>query len=410
MKLNKDQTTLISELLEFYDNSDDQFFLLAGQAGVGKTTCMKFFAEEILSRNRKTKICMSAPTNKAVAVLNDSVKLPDLTYKTIYSLLGLRMMATGEIKELTDSGNDSVGNYDLVIIDEGSMVSSILIDYIFKKTKLADTKIIIIGDKEQLPPVGELESPIWKTFPLGYELTEVMRHQNAILEFVQSIRGKIKPELVSPGKPVYIDVTENSFVGKIRFLAEKGAFHAGTAKAIAWRNVTVNALNEIIRDSYKLTQSNDKFVIGDRIVIKEPIVISDVTVAATDEEGQVESVSITNHTLYPMLKAWKVGIRLDSDRSLVMSYVIHSDSVDMMQELLDDFKNAKRWKLFWKLKESFHNISYAYALTSHRSQGSTFEHVFVDAGDIMLNMTLAERAKCLYVGCSRASKSLHLFV
>ena len=237
-----------------------------------------------------------------------------------------------------------------------------------------------------------------------------MRHQNAILTFVQQIRGNPDPEFVSPGKPVFMDQSEDTFVAKIEYLAEKGKFHDGTAKAVAWRNVTVDTLNHVIRNAYPATQSNDTFVVGDRIVVKEPIVVADATVAATDEEGNVEAVSTTQHTLYPVLKAWRTFIRLDSDQSLVTAYTIHEDSKEMMNSMLDDLKNKKQWRSFWKLKEAFHEISYAYALTAHRSQGSTFEHVFVDAGDVMLNRNEEERAKCLYVACSRASKSLHLFI
>ncbi|MCL5460309.1 hypothetical protein M3M33_16855, partial [Loigolactobacillus coryniformis] len=35
--------------------------------------------------------------------------------------------------------------------------------------------------------------------------------------------------------------------------------------------------------------------------------------------------------------------------------------------------NGKLWKKFWELKELFHDIRYAYAITAHRSQGSTYE-------------------------------------
>lgn len=408
MNLNHDQSALIDALTEFY-YSDRKFFLLSGQAGVGKTTCMRFFAEHLVN-SEDIKICMSAPTNKAVAVLSKSVGMSSLTYKTIYSLLGLRMMANGEVKELTDSGTDNIGAYDLVILDEGSMVSSVLLDYIHKKTHLADTKIVIIGDKAQLPPVGEERSPVWSQFKVDYELTEVMRHQNAILTFVQSIRGNPDPDFISPGKPVYLDDSEDKFVGKIKYLAEKGHFHKGQAKAIAWRNATVDFLNQLIRDSYAETKSDDKFIVGDRVVVKEPIIVGENTVAATDEEGVVTDVHVASHNTYMMMKAWRVTIRMDDTNAFVTAYVIHDDSKDMMDKMLEDFKQKKHWNLFWKLKEAFHNISYAYALTAHRSQGSTFEHVFVDAGDIMLNRKADERAKCLYVAASRASKSLHLFL
>lgn len=408
MKLNQDQENLLYKLHSFYTDANRQYFLLSGQAGVGKTTCMRFFSEQLKQADPDIKICMAAPTNKAVAVLAESVADPDLSYKTIYSLLGLRMMANGEVKELSDSGKESISAYSLVICDEASMISSTLIDYIKKKISLADTKVVFIGDKQQLPPVGEVLSPIWKEFPIDYELTEVMRHQNAILEFVQQIRGNDSPKFKSPGKQVFID-NEESFTDKIAMLAKKGEFHSGKAKAIAWRNMTVEFLNTFIRNNNKTTESSDKFVIGDRVVIKEPIIVGETTIASTDEEGTVISVEIVHHQKYATLKAWKLSIKIDHSNSNVTAFVIHEKSTNDLQEMLDTLKQSKRWDLFWKLKEAFHNIAYGYALTAHRSQGSTFNHVFIDAGDIMLNKNVQERTKCLYVACSRASKSLSIF-
>ena len=63
--------------------------------------------------------------------------------------------------------------------------------------------------------------------------------------------------------------------------------------------------------------------------------------------------------------------------------------------------NPKLWKKFWALKELFHEIKYAYAITAHRSQGSTYEQVFVDYQDILYNRNRKEAFQCLYVACSR---------
>lgn len=409
MKLNNDQTRLVYQLFKFWNDPARQYFVLSGQAGVGKTTCMRFFKDVLKKQAPDIKICMSAPTNKATAVLNDAVNDPDLTYKTIYSILGLRMQANGEFKELTDSGEDKISDFDLVIIDEGSMVNTKLIEYIKKKTALADTKIVFIGDKQQLPPVNETESPIWTMFNIDYELTEVMRHQNSILEFVQSIRGNKNPIFESPGKEVLI-ANEDEFVTKIEEFARIGHFHDGKAKAIAWRNVTVDFLNKLIRDNNKKTKSPDRFVIGDRLVVKEPIMgDGDRIVAATDEESEVIGVEVVRHMKYPTLKAWRVQMLMDHSCSRVTTYVIHEESEEEFQRMLGEFKDNKRWDLFWKLKEAFGSVSYGYALTAHRSQGSSFMYTFVDAGDIMLNHKTDERTKCLYVGCSRASKQLWVF-
>lgn len=409
MNLNKDQTNLILELSKFWNDPRRQYFVLSGQAGVGKTTCMRHFKDALKQTHPDIKICMSAPTNCATKILSNSVNDPDLTYKTIYSILGLRMQANGEFKELADSGEERISEFDLVIIDEASMVNTNLIEYVKKKTALADTKIVFIGDKQQLPPVNESESPIWRMFKLDYELTEVMRHQNSILEFVQSIRGNPYPEFVSPGKEVFIS-TEDEFIAKIEQCAKSGLFHNGKAKAIAWRNITVEFLNKFIRDNNEKTKSDDRFVIGDRLVVKEPILgEGDRIVAATDEEAEVIGVEVVRHMKYPTLKAWKVQMRMDHTGSRVTAYVVHEESEAEFQRMLDEFKTKKRWDLFWKLKEAFSVVSYGYALTAHRSQGSSFSFVFVDAGDIMLNRKTDERTKCLYVGCSRASKALWVF-
>jgi len=124
LKLNNDQTKLILELSKFWNDPNRQYFVLSGQAGVGKTTCMRFFKDHLKVVEPGINICMSAPTNKATAVLSDSVSDPDLTYKTIYSILGLRMQANGEFKELTDSGEERISDFDLVIVDEASMINT----------------------------------------------------------------------------------------------------------------------------------------------------------------------------------------------------------------------------------------------------------------------------------------------
>lgn len=404
MQLNQQQSKLLIDLTNFMaDDKSSIPFVLSGQAGVGKTTCIVTFAKLLLTVNPGLKICLAGPTNKSVKVLKDSTKM-DCDYKTIYSILGLRMMANGEFKELKDGGQCRIGDYDLVVVDEGSLLNTYILDYAEKKTKLSHTKIIYIGDKEQLPPVGELVSPIWTRYKINYELTEVMRHQNSILTFVQSIRANPSPVFESTGSEVKI-VRDDVFMKAIAMYAGKGLFHNGKAKAIAWRNITVEWLNDFIRKNFAKTNSDQKFVEGDRIVIKEPIVEGDVTLAATDDEGDILSVNIANHKKYPNLLAWHLTVQLDSGE-VISVYTIHEKSESMFEKLKEDLKTKKMWKEFWKLVEAFHNISYAYALTAHRSQGSTFEYVFVDAGDILLNYNVQERTKCLYVASSRASKQL----
>jgi exodeoxyribonuclease-5 len=410
MNLNKDQLQLIESLKTFWKDPSERVFLVAGQAGVGKTTTIRYFLDLLSDK----KVALSAPTNKAVKVIKRATDNPKYTYATIYSLLGLTLQANGAVKELKSTGTDKVGDYDLVIIDEGSMLNDDVLSYLNKKTMLTGTKIIIIGDAEQLPPVKFDISPIWKKYQIGYELTEVMRHQNAILDFVQSIRGNPNPEFVSPGKEVIIH-SEISFEEAIYSDADAGKFHDGSSKAIAWRNITVDALNQMIRDRVLgENKTDDPFVKGDRIIITEPIFIGSGrakrVIASVDDEGIVDSFRYERHPNFPQFKSIGIFIKMDDRESIIKANVIHPDHKEALDEHLQTLAQKKLWGQFWDCKESFNSISYGYALTSHRSQGSTFERVYLEAWDVMVNPDDNTRIKCMYVAASRASHQLNIFV
>lgn len=391
-------------------NSDQIFYLLSGQAGVGKTTCIRWFLESL----PPLRVAIVAPTNKAVHVISTALKGMrgvNVTYATIYSLLGLKLEASGAVKELADSGKRDVGQYDLVVCDEGSMLNEIVMAHLERKIKFTGTKVLLAGDKEQLPPVGEDESCIWKRFKPSFTLDKVERHDSDILAFVQSIRANPNPVFKSVGSDVtvYDESTEDAFLGEIERLAKEGVFHAGDAKAIAWRNVTVDTLNFIIRDAYAGKDINDRWVVGDRVIMAAPINSADGkdTLATTDEEGVIRNIGFDRHPKYPQFRVYKLDVDMDYGDSLVLN-VIHEDSEDDLKDYLDSLAAKKQWKMFWDCKDAFHQIKLAFALTSHRSQGSTFLHVFIDSNDIMLNRKVDERSKCLYVAASRASKKLHI--
>lgn len=234
-----------------------------------------------------------------------------------------------------------------------------------------------------------------------------MRHQNAILTFVQGIRGVAKPKYQSPGEEVVIHEDEDKFVARMFELADAGLFHDGRAKAVAWRNVTVNHLNKMIRD--RISNTKEPWIAGDRIIFTAPVMKGEVPVASTDEEGVVLSTSVEYHPQYPAFKVWELDIKTESG-DFVLARLIHEDYKEALDLELKSLSEKKQWKSFWNLKDAFHSVNFAYALTSHRSQGSTYEYVFMEAGDIDLNRDAATKTKSRYVAASRASKELHVLV
>jgi len=73
-------------------------------------------------------------------------------------------------------------------------------------------------------------------------------------------------------------------------------------------------------------------------------------------------------------------------------------------------KGGKRykWREFWELKEAFNEVRHSYAITSHRSQGSSYLKTFIDLEDIMLNRNRQEAFRSLYVSCTRQREEIYV--
>jgi superfamily I DNA/RNA helicase len=86
----------------------------------------------------------------------------------------------------------------------------------------------------------------------------------------------------------------------------------------------------------------------------------------------------------------------------------NKQALDRLLEFMAKNVLAKHfdWIDYWKIKRIFTDIRPAYAMTVHKSQGSTFENVFVDAQDILSNPNREEALRCLYVAISRASNNV----
>jgi exodeoxyribonuclease V len=415
-KLNDEQALALQAMLEFI-KGPELFFLLEGYAGTGKTFTLKEFLRQF-----KGRVIFTAPTNKATRVLRDTLRTE--TYnpecKTIYSLLGLQMAPNGEVKELVAPEEPiDLTQYKVVVVDEGSMVGTTLWPHIESTAKDFNLKFLFLADFAQLPPVGEKLSPC-KKITQGFYLTQVMRYDNQILSFVTGIRNKMSHPAPSIGivsdnagdEGVWA-VGKTEFMSRILEAAEAGDFsRVNGTKALAWRNVTVDELNRAVRQRiFPLVR--DRFVPDDRVILTEPAKnLEEEIIGLTDDEGKIDSVTVTRHPLFPQYKVWSMSVTTDDNKKIRLN-ALHEDSIADFQGDLNSLsiraKADKRiWKEFWKLRESMHSVRHAYAITVHRSQGSTYETVFVDYRDILLNRDRGEAFQCLYVACTRPKKRLIL--
>lgn len=419
-QLNDQQAAALEAITDWLAHGDESFFVLSGFAGTGKTYTVRALRKQV------PRLVFTAPTNKAVRVLRET--LTEDNYKpecrTTFSLLGLRMQANGEVKEIgkPEDGDETIdlSSYRLIVVDEGSMVSKILFDYIQKAAYAHKVKFLFMGDSAQLPPVNEVKSRIW-----DYEgacLTKVMRYDNQLLALATHIREQLQHPIPRLKLETNWDAENEEGVKKIgqvetiqrwRALVAAGHFQEpNRVKVIAWRNVTVDKYNKIIRDMI-FPDAQELWATGDRIIMTAPAKnLDDEIVARTDDEGTVQRVSIDWHPVYGEFKCYTLSVEFDDGFTTAIR-LLHPEFFKAFaaksESLAQDARRDKRlWKSFWDLKDSFHSARYAYAITAHRSQGSTYESTFVDWRDILINPNGPESTRCLYVACTRAKKQLFL--
>ena len=121
------------------------FLVLSGGPGTGKTTTLKAIISLFEEERKLVKIC--APTGRAAKRI---CELTGHDAKTIHRLLEVQFGAS-ENKFVHDENNPLKA--DVIIIDEFSMVDLMLFESLLKAMK-PSTRLILVGDKDQLPSVG----------------------------------------------------------------------------------------------------------------------------------------------------------------------------------------------------------------------------------------------------------------
>ena len=285
MELTEDQSKALKSVLDFiYNEKTNKTFALTGPAGSGKTTLIRTLLSSLKSdiEEKKISVAFCAPTHKACRVIR---KLADIKVSTLHSLLGLEYSIdekTGlEVFKKSFRDRNQFGSYDVVIIDECSMISKELFKYIEEEYIATKVKIVFIGDKCQLPPVNEPESITLNN--VNFTLDKVIRQaqDNPIIKLVTEIRQeqdkykfKYPPTLVihHNNKGIEFVVKESEFLSKAIdiFKSQQYQFDPDYCKVICYTNKTVNFYNSYIR-SQIIGENAPEYVEGEFIIVNQAI-------------------------------------------------------------------------------------------------------------------------------------------
>lgn len=422
--LTNDQQKAADAFLDFLV-SDDKFFTIQGSAGTGKSFLIRHLLETFYSKYsayclllqkevKRFDIKITATTNKAVNVVEDflgdlRLQHANVEVSTIYSLLGLQVTnnyKTGKT-ELTLHKNKS--NYlqnifgpeiTLLFIDEASFISEEL-QQIIESTMPNDSgvKIVYIGDKYQLAPVGQAFSAMDSIKGDKAILSEVVRNAGHILQTGTQFRHTVETGLFKPisfNNTDVIHMDGKNFKQAVEDSFTRPDWNPSKSKVLAWTNNRVQEYNQHIRTALNKPKL---FTVNEYAVTNEYIKSSNGKyTCGVDSEVQLTKVHNDKCELYGVM-----GYMVEIDNAYVG--FMPEDFLDA-KAAMKKFAAEKEWKKFFEIKESWLDLRAVYSSSVHKSQGSTYETVFIDLADIGTNWNATDVARLLYVAITRASKKV----
>lgn len=427
-----------AELLEAFlsDKRQSKVFLLKGYAGTGKTTLLSALVNSV------EKTILLAPTGRAAKVFASYAGRQAYSiHKFIY-----RQKPGGAAHYELDKNNNTD---TLFVIDESSMISNISTDNdIFGSGKVLDDLIeyiysgencqaIFTGDTAQLLPVGMQHSPALERETLeGYGL--------AVTEYTltQVVRQAEKSGILSNATRLRLAVDCGSAVGLTS--EYKDVIRVSGEDLIERINSSFNEVGE--RETAILTYSNRRAVLFNRgirnqVLYREERIQSGDLLMVTKNNyfwsKQYKNLPfIANGEIAEVVRVGKryelyganfadLTLRLlDYDTeitALTLLDTLEAETPDSMLELTErvnseiteDYKDLHNRAELWKAltNDRFFNalqVKFAYAITVHKSQGGTWQHIYIDYGYGFENQESVQYCKWLYTAITRAKGKLFL--
>ena len=462
-ELNDQQKTALQKLDDFANDKNKTAITLSGYAGTGKTSLMEMVAKKL---GRKHNVVFSATTHQAAGILKSKVGKYGFDTRTVNSLFGIAIATDMEgtrydaSKKVRIDAEDKLGYGDVVIIDEASMLSDENYNDVVSIAKMRNAKVIFVGDKAQLAPVGQAE--VSKVFRDSngevVELTKVERTgDNAILSEATAIRNGqnftyesafnaqgqgvayVTPqstdvinsiiETFTPGlktNPNYLRILAftNASVANYNSKVRQSLGYNGLAPQVGepmlgYANWGYDRSRAASGDPYQFVNSRSYKVVATQAPYKSGIRLSDGTVCSFDilpirledsmgEQVTVPFIDIKNNIqnrnsakLAAQEKAilwtkWRTAQGMQK-RALLDAINELENFLFINDNLTGDQNNLLQAKV----------IDFGYAHTIHKSQGGTYTHVIMDDGGIESSRSSAEMKQQLkYVGVSRATDTV----
>ena len=370
----------------------EKYTVIAGYAGTGKSTLVRYIIDAL--NVEEGRVCYCAFTGKAAEVLK---KKGNKNVATLHRLLyeHIPRPAGGFFRK-----PKPFIDYDVIVVDEVSMAPKSLMELLFKHK----VYVICLGDPFQLPPIDKDEDNHLLDNPHIF-LDEIMRQEedSEIIQLTMKIRNQESIDYFNGNEIKIIPYSDlntgvlqwgdqiltatnakrRAINNQMRALQGRTGEPVDGDKIICLRNywddsslngdALINGTIGILQNSFRTWREIPRFIQND--IRKFDVLVGDLVVPETND-------------VYEMT---------EMDRQMIITGEKCCD-----------------WRLSYKLgklRPKYGEIvpkefTYAYAITTHKSQGSEWDKVVVLEENFPFDKN--EHARWLYTACTRASEKLVL--
>lgn len=404
--LSDDQQNGLDMFVSFLMDPSEQVMVLEGYAGTGKSTLVKQMLRNMHKYLKTLKLIhpnaynyevqLTATTNKAAEALQS---ITGMDVKTIHSFLGLRVnkdYMTGQTK-LVPRDHEPLFGY-ILVIDEASMIDSQLLTLIFEKT--SGCKILFIGDPAQLLPVKSANAPVFLAGFKTAKLSKVMRQAegNPIIGMATQFRETVNTGIWTPFTPDGVNIihlSRTDFEDAILEEFMRPNWRYSDSKILAWTNNTVIWYNHEVNNR---RTGDPHFIVGDYAVCNKHVTCTKSSIK-TDQMVYISSIEA------PVIYMDVLGNWVTVDH---LHRVFLPKSLASKLERMRKAKAENHFALLREIEERWIDLRAAFAQTINKSQGSTYDKVFIDLDDIAKCNNGDSIARMMYVGPSRARHTVYL--
>lgn len=454
----QEQAHALEVFAEFLTDRDPHaVMILRGSAGTGKTTLSGAIVRTL--KEIRQKVMLLAPTGRAAKVFSLNSGSPAYTiHRRIY-------------REKSFSGvegqfnlNDNLYTDTLFMVDEASMIANmglggmsfgsgcLLDDLVHFVYQGRNDRLLLIGDKAQLPPVGEEESPALHAAMLeGYglkvyecDLNEVLRQseESGILYNATMIRQMITHDDITQLPKIhfagYSDIKPMPGAELIEALADS-YHHVGLDDTIVVtrsnkranifnqgiRNMVLDREEELSQGDILMIVKNNYYWMEEERKSNNKLQSNDIPAfLANGDRAKVlkvrRRIDLYGFRFATLLLQFPDYDNYELEATVLLDTLTseapaltHEQQEQLFHQIEEDYLDfplkADRMKAI--RQDQFFNalqVKFAYAVTCHKAQGGQWAHVYVDQGYMTDDMLNPDYIHWLYTAFTRATEMLYL--